>query len=439
MSSNEATRRMPKSRRRTLVSERLRARRASGPSAESGSVLILALVYIISISLIVGALADWAMNDLNNTTRFQSTSSLDYAASSATQVAIQSIRYTPLYSQTQNPLLGYCWAPPSGTYVSQLNNFNGFNVTVWCSTVENLASSNTRTVSFYTCKSPTTAPTNSAQALADGEACYTQPLLYAQVAFDDYLPGATTLGTTCAGPGYCGFGATELQWSWSGSAGSVGQSVNTITVNTTAPNSATVGGATYTPTATASSGDTVVITSGTTSVCTITGGVVSMVAVGTCTLDFNDNGNLNYAPAIQVTQSFTVGASVGTTTTTTATTTTTISSTYSGSSNGNSIPTGNASGSPTGNAYTPGTGTTLTKLTFTIVGTNGTNHTATVDIITGGTAAATALSCTITGGSGQTSCSINASVPVTSTQSINIDATGNGHHAGSWTVTYTQP
>jgi hypothetical protein len=411
--------------------------------------LILALVYIISISLIVGALADWAMNDLNNTTRFQSTSSLDYAASSATQVAIQSIRYTPLYSQTQNPLLGYCWAPPSGTYVSQLNNFNGFNVTVWCSTVENLASSNTRTVSFYTCKSPTTAPTNSAQALADGEACYTQPLLYAQVAFDDYLPGATTLGTTCAGPGYCGFGATELQWSWSGSAGSVGQSVNTITVNTTAPNSATVGGATYTPTATASSGDTVVITSGTTSVCTITGGVVSMVAVGTCTLDFNDNGNLNYAPAIQVTQSFTVGASVGTTTTTTATTTTTISSTYSGSSNGNSIPTGNnyylingasgASGSPTGNAYTPGTGTTLTKLTFTIVGTNGTNHTATVDIITGGTAAATALSCTITGGSGQTSCSINASVPVTSTQSINIDATGNGHHAGSWTVTYTQP
>jgi len=389
------------------------------------------------------------MNDLNNTTHFQSTSSLDYAATSATQVAIQSIRYTPLYTQTANPLLGYCWTPSSGTYVSQLNSFNGFNVTVWCSTVENLAAANTRVVSFYTCQSPTTAPTNTAQALADGEACYTNPLLYAQVAFDDYLPGATTLASTCAGPGYCGFGATELQWSWSGSAGSVGQAVNTITVTSTAPGSATVGGATYTPTGTATSGDAVVITSGTTSTCTMSGGVVSMVGTGTCTLDFNDNGNLNYAPAIQATQSFTVGASVGTTTTTTATTTTTLGSAYSGSSNGNSIPAGNnyylinaasgASSSSTGNAYTPGTGTTLTKLTFTINTSSGSNHTATVDIISGGIATATALSCTITGGSGQTSCSVTASVSVTSTNQINIDATGNGNHSGTWTVTYTQP
>jgi hypothetical protein len=406
-------------------------------------------VYIISISLIVGALADWAMNDLNNTTHFQSTSSLDYAATSATQVAIQSIRYTPLYTQTANPLLGYCWTPSSGTYVSQLNNFNGFNVTVWCSTVENFGSANTRVVSFYTCQSPTTAPTNTTQALADGEACYTDPLLYAQVAFDDYLPGATTLSTTCAGPGYCGFGATELQWSWSGNAGSVGQAVNTITVTSTAPTSATVGGATYTPTATATSGDAVVITSGTTPTCTMSGGVVSMVGTGTCTLDFNDNGNLNYAPAIQATQSFTVGASVGTTTTTTATTTTTLGSAYNGSSNMISIPAGNnyylingasgASSSSTGNAYTPGTGTTLTKLTFNINSSSGSNHTATVDIISGGIATATALSCTITGGSGQTSCTVTASVSVTSTNQINVDASGNGNHYGWWTVTYTQP
>src|SRR5579863_3558571 len=134
------------SRRRVSARARLRARLSASERSESGSVLVLALVYIISISLIVGALADWAMNDLNNTTQFQSASSLDYAATSATQVAIQSIRYTPLYAQTKNPLLGYCWTPSSGTYLSQLSNFNGYNVSVWCSTVENLNNANTRVV-----------------------------------------------------------------------------------------------------------------------------------------------------------------------------------------------------------------------------------------------------------------------------------------------------
>ena len=37
---------------------------------ESGAIIILALVYIVAVSLIVGALADWATNDLNNTTKF---------------------------------------------------------------------------------------------------------------------------------------------------------------------------------------------------------------------------------------------------------------------------------------------------------------------------------------------------------------------------------
>src|SRR3984957_18609368 len=87
----------------------------------------------------------------------------------------------------------------------------------------------------------------------------------------------------------------------------VGKGTSVITVTSTAPGSATVGGATYTPSATATSGDTVAITSGTTSVCTISSGVVSFVATGTCTLDFNDTGNANYNAASQVTQSFSVG------------------------------------------------------------------------------------------------------------------------------------
>src|SRR5580698_10478581 len=80
--------------------------------SERGSSLILALVYIVSVSLIVGALADWAMNDLNNTTHFQNASSLDNAVSGATEIAIQSMRYYPQYPATATNYAN-CWTPPT--------------------------------------------------------------------------------------------------------------------------------------------------------------------------------------------------------------------------------------------------------------------------------------------------------------------------------------
>ena len=120
--------------------------------------------------------------------------------------------------------------------------------------------------------------------------------------------------------------------------------------------------------------------------------------------------------------------------------------TYSGASNG-SIPTGpdyyridttsTGSTTSTANAITPGVAETLRSFTFTINTTSGTTHTATVGLITSGTWAATSLTCSIP--SGQTTCNITTNVSVSSTQSINIRATGNGGHSGTWTTTYTQP
>jgi hypothetical protein len=82
----------------------------------------------------------------------------------------------------------------------------------------------------------------------------------------------------------------------------------TVSFTSTAPGSASVGGATYTATATATSGLTPAITvdAVSSSVCSITGGVVSFQAVGTCTLDVNQAGNGNYNAATQVQQSFIV-------------------------------------------------------------------------------------------------------------------------------------
>ena len=97
----------------------------------------------------------------------------------------------------------------------------------------------------------------------------------------------------------------------------VGKGSQTITFTSAPPGSATVGGPTYTVTATASSGLAVSFSSETPSVCTLSGSTVSFVAVGTCTIDANQGGNANYTAAPQVQQSFAVknGQSIGFTST----------------------------------------------------------------------------------------------------------------------------
>ena len=74
----------------------------------------------------------------------------------------------------------------------------------------------------------------------------------------------------------------------------------------------TVGGATYTPTATATSGLTVSFTidgSSTSGACSISAGVVSFTGAGTCVVDANQAGNTNWNAAAQVQQSITVTVS----------------------------------------------------------------------------------------------------------------------------------
>jgi hypothetical protein len=175
--------------------------------------LILALVYIVSISVIVGALTSWALNDLNNTTEFKNAAALDYTVSSAVDVAIQSIRYTPLISETEQPNLGYCWTPASG-YVSELA-LNGYTVAVWCQTVETLASAETRVVTFYACQTTLTSSSSSTAVANAATACAgpNADLLTAQVTFDDYPPGGgAPLTTTCTE--WCGSSATTNEWIW---------------------------------------------------------------------------------------------------------------------------------------------------------------------------------------------------------------------------------
>jgi hypothetical protein len=94
-----------------------------------------------------------------------------------------------------------------------------------------------------------------------------------------------------------------------------GSIVDVITPSTNAPSNAVVGGATYSPSATATSGDNVEITVDGASVgCALNAGLVSFTAVGTCIIDFNDpssGASDAYTSAGQVQQSFSVVAPSG--------------------------------------------------------------------------------------------------------------------------------
>lgn len=83
-----------------------------------------------------------------------------------------------------------------------------------------------------------------------------------------------------------------------------------------APTGVTVGGATGTVSATATSGLPVTFASSTGPICAVSGSTVTGSSPGTCTIAANQAGNATYSAAPQVTQSFTIsGGSPGSCTT----------------------------------------------------------------------------------------------------------------------------
>ena len=68
----------------------------------------------------------------------------------------------------------------------------------------------------------------------------------------------------------------------------------------------TLGTPPFTISATASSGLAVTFSSRTAHVCTVSGSTVTLVAVGTCTVQASQRGNADWAAARPVDQSFTV-------------------------------------------------------------------------------------------------------------------------------------
>ncbi len=184
-------------------------RRRGHVGDESGAILILALIYLVVISLTVAALATWSTNDVNNSAHFSNASSLQVSASGMMNVAIQYVRYNPGLSSSQeegvaSPLVA-CWGAVS---IANIQPIDGNQIAVWCSTTWNPLSQITRDVMFYACPISVTA-----QSCASGNA-----LLTAEVYYDDYPPPpavSAPIQVLCTV--WCGEGMTIHNWMWGAS------------------------------------------------------------------------------------------------------------------------------------------------------------------------------------------------------------------------------
>ena len=201
----------------------------SGGQDESGAVLILALVFLVTVSVIVGALTDWVSNDLMNSTSFTATQGLNSAATNAVTLGVQSIRYNPLLYTTVNgtntPVTlnasppSYCWGTGASQYTDP-NPVGGvlYNMNVYCSTVWNPKSASTRKVTVSACRIPAQDVPGSAAYKASWAAaqasCAATPLLQAIVTFDDYPPTGVSGSSQNQCVTYCGSTMTVNSWNW---------------------------------------------------------------------------------------------------------------------------------------------------------------------------------------------------------------------------------
>jgi hypothetical protein len=174
---------------------------------DSGATLILALVFLVVVSATVISLSSWAQGDLNSTRAFEGAQSFQSAANSATQVAIQYVRYNFLKESLNASPPTLCWASNGPATLT----FNSETVDAWCSTRLILGSSKYRIVTISTCLNTVSRT-----------ACELAPLLQAIVKVSDTdqsgnwtcLPVAVGAVPPPANTDTCGQGMTIQSWAF---------------------------------------------------------------------------------------------------------------------------------------------------------------------------------------------------------------------------------
>jgi hypothetical protein len=191
---------------------------------EAGSSLVLALVFLVAVSLIVMGLLGWLGTSLNASAVFSSERNIDNAATNAVNLAIQNTRYT-FDLAAPNSMLDAASPQSCLSPAYPVDNGSG-SVAVYCTMVwqpngatngvdaySNNQSQYSRVVTYSACYSGDSSS-------ATPTTCAAQPRLQAVVGFDDYPAGSVAPSidpTECApitSNGTCGETMTQLSWQW---------------------------------------------------------------------------------------------------------------------------------------------------------------------------------------------------------------------------------
>ena len=207
---------------------RLCKRRTAGEGSsrdEAGAIIILALVFLVAVSLIVMGLLTWVGTSLTATSTFANERSVESATTSAMNLAIQNTRYTFTHQLLNVSPPQACWYDTGGN-PQQPPQINNQQIDVWCSMVWQPFTANTRTITYSACPSSLT-----------NTQCAAAPVLQVIVTFDDYAPGIgvpTANPVQCNFTGFCGQSLTQNSWLWGPNVPSVTSiSPTTATINGT--------------------------------------------------------------------------------------------------------------------------------------------------------------------------------------------------------------
>lgn len=182
---------------RGLMGRRQAARGAVAD--ERGAVLILALFFLVIVSLLVTTLLTYTGGGLTATNRLRSIRTTEYAAEGAAELAVQTVRY----SSSEYLALALCSPGPSNVVT-----IGTTSMIVTCVGTYNYYSPTgaTRTITFTAC--PSSEATASCTSSSTGTLA---PVVTAQVVFDDW---SSTDVNQCSGPTTttCGTGMTIENW-----------------------------------------------------------------------------------------------------------------------------------------------------------------------------------------------------------------------------------
>lgn len=184
-------------------------RRPDRARGEEGASLLLALIFLVAVSLVIISTVGWAGNDIRLSAKFQDAQQFQAAANDVSEVAVQYVRFNFLQASLGASPPAPCWSPTSSA--SALTT-NGHVVDAWCSTTwthdaNTPPDSLVRTVTIDSCLSSVSA-----------SGCAANPLLQAVVQIGD---ANTTTGksnctpvtsTSSSGSTTCGTWQTIESW-----------------------------------------------------------------------------------------------------------------------------------------------------------------------------------------------------------------------------------